>query len=113
MAQRPAHLAPTPRQQHAVGLVLQAQCLQAFGGNHARLRRFGAPQRGELVCGRGEQGVDVVVGEKTLSRQVNPTRGYLSQVELPVTFGLGEHDQFDSVTVYWPDGAEQDLTTMK
>jgi hypothetical protein len=38
-----------------------------------------------------------------------PTRSYLSQVELPVTFGLGEAAQIDSVTVIWPDGLKQSV----
>ena len=38
-----------------------------------------------------------------------PTRSYLSQVELPVTFGLGEADRVDSLTVVWPDGETQEV----
>jgi enediyne biosynthesis protein E4 len=37
-------------------------------------------------------------------RQVMPTRSYLSQVELPVTFGLGKADRVDAARVVWPDG---------
>ena len=41
-------------------------------------------------------------------RQVMPTRSYLSQVELPVTFGLGEADHLQSpLRVIWPDGTLQ------
>jgi enediyne biosynthesis protein E4 len=36
--------------------------------------------------------------------QVMPTRGYLSQCELPVTFGLGQSDRVAKVTVRWPTG---------
>ena len=38
-----------------------------------------------------------------------PSRSYLSQVELPVTFGLGDHAAVDAVTITWPDGATQSL----
>jgi hypothetical protein len=38
-----------------------------------------------------------------------PTRSYLSQVELPVTFGLGTATKVDSLKVIWPDGTEQDV----
>jgi hypothetical protein len=40
-------------------------------------------------------------------RQVQPTRSYLSQVELPVTFGLGEADAISALQVQWPDGTRQ------
>lgn len=45
----------------------------------------------------------------TRYRAVRPTRGYLSQVERPVTFGLGELADPAAVTlrVIWPDGSEQ------
>jgi hypothetical protein len=39
-----------------------------------------------------------------------PTRSYISQVELPVTFGLGHSDQVEQVTVTWPDGTQQEVT---
>jgi len=37
-------------------------------------------------------------------RTVSVTRSYLSQVELPVTFGLGTHERVDKLVVQWPDG---------
>ena len=33
---------------------------------------------------------------------------YLSQSELPVTFGLGPHDQIDRVVIDWPSGQSQE-----
>lgn len=50
------------------------------------------------------------------TRTVMPARSYLSQVELPVTFGLGDSLSEDAqiqITVRWPDGEEEvwlDLT---
>ena len=38
-----------------------------------------------------------------------PTRGYLSQSELPVTFGLGDHTRVEEVRVRWPDGSVQQV----
>jgi hypothetical protein len=46
---------------------------------------------------------------QTFWRQVMPTRGYLSQSEMPVTFGLGDRDRADEITVHWPDGTEQKI----
>jgi hypothetical protein len=43
---------------------------------------------------------------RTISKVVNPTRSYLSQVELPITLGLGE-DQLESLQITWPDGSAQ------
>ena len=38
-----------------------------------------------------------------------PTRGYLSQVELPATFGLGASGEIERLRIVWPDGSEQEL----
>jgi hypothetical protein len=40
-------------------------------------------------------------------RHVSPTRSYLSQVELPLTFGLGATARVDALEVTWPDGRVQ------
>jgi hypothetical protein len=54
--------------------------------------------------------VKVRVNGQTLSRQVMPTRSYLSQSELPVTIGLGNVTRPDSVEILWPGGATQKIT---
>jgi hypothetical protein len=48
-------------------------------------------------------------GDSVLRRQVMPTRSYLSQSELPVTFGLGAVDTVDSLEIVWPDGETQSV----
>jgi enediyne biosynthesis protein E4 len=40
--------------------------------------------------------------------QVMPTRSYLSQSELPLTFGLGTREEVEKVVVRWPDGAVEE-----
>nr|VFK79119.1 MAG: Repeat domain-containing protein [Candidatus Kentron sp. SD] len=52
--------------------------------------------------------VEVTAGNITQRRQVMPTRSYLSQVELPLTFGLGRAKAIDHVRVSWPDGTSQE-----
>ncbi len=49
----------------------------------------------------------------TQRRQVMPTRSYLSQVELPVTFGLGSGGRVESLRVVWPDGSLQDVDSVE
>lgn len=68
-----------------------------------------------LVGANGNRGaigarVEVVAGDLTLTRVVMPTRSYLSQVERPITFGLGTRSTVDSVGITWPDGQVQTLT---
>jgi hypothetical protein len=46
-------------------------------------------------------------------RQVMPTRSYLSQVELPVTFGLGDAQVVDRLTIHWPNGGTQGLENIQ
>lgn len=53
--------------------------------------------------------VEAVAGARSQRRQVMPTRSYLSQVEMPVTFGLRERATVDRLRVQWPDGSVQDL----
>ena len=45
-------------------------------------------------------------------RAVMPARSYLSQVELPLTFGLGEARRVETVIVRWPDGEEESWTDL-
>jgi hypothetical protein len=45
----------------------------------------------------------------TQRRLVMPTHSYLSQAELPVTFGLGDVPKVDALTVTWPNGQIQDV----
>jgi hypothetical protein len=42
------------------------------------------------------------------SRMVKSGSSYLSQSELPVTFGLGKRDQIDGVVIQWPSGRSEE-----
>ena len=46
----------------------------------------------------------------TQRKQVMPGRSYLSQVEMPLVFGLGNSDRVDDLTVTWPGGTQQKIT---
>ena len=53
--------------------------------------------------------VELTAGGLTQRRQVSPTRGYQSQSELIVTFGLGTHETVDALRITWPDGTVEDV----
>jgi hypothetical protein len=44
---------------------------------------------------------------------VKSASGYLSQSEMPLTFGLGARDTVDRVEVEWPSGAKETLRNLK
>lgn len=54
--------------------------------------------------------LELKAGGITQRHVVMPTRSYLSQVELPVTLGLGVATQVDSLQVTWPGGQVQPVT---
>ena len=53
--------------------------------------------------------IEVETDAGKLVGQVVPTRGYLSQSELPVTFGLGKSEGISRVTVTWPGGERKTI----
>ncbi len=60
-------------------------------------------------CNRDAIGawIKIQLNGQMLSRQVMPTRSYLSQSELPVSIGLGNSTQLDQVEIVWPGGKIQ------
>jgi hypothetical protein len=76
---------------------------QALGHHWLRLKLTGAKSNRDAIGAR----VNVKLGGQVLSRDVMPTRGYLSQSELPVTIGLGTAASPDEVEIIWPGGARQ------
>ncbi|QEG02570.1 ASPIC and UnbV [Stieleria maiorica] len=80
---------------------------QQLGHHWLRLKLEGDGQH----CNRDAIGswVEIKVGDEIIRQQVMPTRSYLSQVELPLTFGLGAADKVDRITVHWADGAHQEI----
>jgi hypothetical protein len=53
--------------------------------------------------------VELQVGERKLVRYVNGKTGYLSQGDLPLYFGLGEHEAAEGLRIVWPSGCDQTL----
>jgi hypothetical protein len=57
--------------------------------------------------------VQLFAGGQVQERFVQPTRGYMSQSELPLTFGLGKTEKIDKVQIRWPDGVKQEIKELE
>ena len=57
--------------------------------------------------------VKLRAGGRILAQQVMPTKGYLSQSELTLTFGLGMATGIDEAEVTWPGGHKQRLDGLR
>ncbi|NCA71576.1 MAG: CRTAC1 family protein [Sphingobacteriia bacterium] len=76
---------------------------QATGHHVLRVELIGrAPNRDAI----GAE-IALTAGGVTRHRQLMPARGYLSQVERPITFGLGTARTVERLLVRWPDGSEE------
>jgi hypothetical protein len=85
-------------------LLLENQ--QQLGHHWLRVELVGDPAQGVPRDAIGAR-VELTAGGKTQVRHVMPFKSYLSQSQLPVTFGLGEATQVESLKVVWPNGEEQ------
>ena len=86
--------------------------LRNDGGNdnHAlRIRTMGTASNRDGIGAR----VDVTAGGETRWQVVKTGSSYLSQSELPVTFGLGGRSRADSVVVTWPSGVVDRLGAVR
>ena len=78
---------------------------QVLGNHWLRVKLIGSHGNPDAIGAR----VTLQTGDVIQQRLVSPTRSYLSQVELPVTFGLGQCDTIDQLTITWPDGTRQEF----
>jgi len=76
---------------------------QSLGHHWLRLRLTGSTTNQNAIGAVVELSADGV----TQRRVVMPTRSYLSQSELPLTFGLGTASAVDALLITWPDGQRQ------
>ncbi|MGB5641685.1 MAG: CRTAC1 family protein [Gammaproteobacteria bacterium] len=53
--------------------------------------------------------IELTVNGVTQRRLISSGRSFLSQVEFPVTFGLGNADKVDSLLITWPGGQKQSV----
>ena len=56
--------------------------------------------------------VRIFHGGTTQSRMVKTGSSYLSQSELPVTFGVGRRDRVERAVIYWPSGRTEEFTNL-
>jgi hypothetical protein len=56
--------------------------------------------------------VQIFCGGLAQSRMVKSGSSYLSQSELPVTFGLEKHDQIERVVIQWPSGRTEEYKNL-
>ena len=82
---------------------------QQLGHHWLRLKLIGGQSNRDAIGAW----VRVRVDGRTLSQQVMPTKGYLSQSELVLTFGLGAAARVDSVEITWPGGAVQKVAPVR
>ena len=80
---------------------------QEHGHNWLRVRLVGTQSNRDAIGAE----VRLRAGGVTQRRLVSPTRSYLAQVELPVTFGLGllTASDVESLEIRWPSGVIQQV----
>jgi hypothetical protein len=78
---------------------------QSLGHHWLRVRLTGKASNRSAIGATVELSVDGT----TQRRIVMPTRSYLSQSELPVTFGLGSDAAVEGLRITWPDGQQQSV----
>jgi enediyne biosynthesis protein E4 len=76
-----------------------------LGGNRSIRFKLQGTQSNRDAIGASVR-VDVAGGSQ--SRMVKSGSSYLSQSELPVTFGLGKADRVDRVVIRWPNGRTEE-----
>ena len=80
-----------------------------LGGNRSiRFRLIGTKSNRDAIGAA----VRIVSGGLSQSRMVKSGSSYLSQSELPITFGLEKHDRVEQVVITWPSGRTEEFTNL-
>ena len=82
---------------------------QLRGHRSVRLRLIGTKSNRDAIGAT----VRAFMAGQTSSRTVKSGGSYLSQSELPVTFGLGRRDGIDRAIVHWPSGGTDEFRNIK
>jgi len=81
---------------------------QSGGNRSIRFRLVGTKSNRDAIGAI----VRVYAGGVTQSRMVKGGSSYLSQSELPVTFGLEKRDRIDRVAIDWPSGRTEEFKNL-
>ena len=81
---------------------------QSSGNRSLRFRLAGTKSNRDAIGAT----VRIFHGGSSQSRLVKSGSSYLSQSELPVTFGVGRRDRVDRVVIAWPSGATQEFANV-
>lgn len=81
---------------------------QTLGHHWLRVSLIGTGKNKAAIGAR----LELNAGGQIAYREVIGSRSYLSQVELPVTFGLGQIDVVDRLIVHWPDGSREEIENL-
>ena len=82
---------------------------QASGNRSVRFTLVGTKSNRDGIGAR----VRVFLGGTSQSRMVKTGSSYLSQSELPVTFGAGRRDVVDRVVIDWPSGRTEEFKSVQ
>jgi hypothetical protein len=81
---------------------------QQAGNHSSRFRLTGTKSNRDAIGAA----VRIEHEGSTQERLVKGGSSYLSQSELPVTFGLGKRDKIDRVTIEWPSGSKEEYKNL-
>jgi hypothetical protein len=82
---------------------------QLSGNRSIRFRLIGTKSNRDAIGAT----VRIFRNGQTQTRLVRSGSSYLSQSELPVTFGVGKEDQIDRVVIEWPSGKSEEHARLK
>ena len=81
---------------------------QISGNKSIRIRLVGTKSNRDAIGAR----VRIFAGEASQVRLVKGGSSYLSQSELPLTFGLGKRERIDRLVIDWPGGSTEEYKNL-
>ncbi len=81
---------------------------QSSGNRSIRFRLVGTKSNRDAIGAS----LKIFYGGSNQSRMVKGGSSYLSQSELPVTFGLGKLDRIDRLVISWPSGVTEEFKNL-